>query len=52
MIVVRDLEVVRDATFIHLKMHTRPFKTAKEEAEQWLNDVSHNPFIKLKRHII
>jgi hypothetical protein len=38
MVVVTALDMVRNATFIHLKVPTRSSKTIEEEAKQWLND--------------
>jgi hypothetical protein len=38
MMMVTALEVVRNVTFIHLKVRTRSTKTTKEETKQWQND--------------
>jgi hypothetical protein len=40
MVIVTALEVVGDATFIHLKVSSQSTKTAKEKAKQWPNDLS------------
>jgi hypothetical protein len=45
-VVAIALGVVRDATFIHLKVAYRYAFSVKENETQWLNDVSLNPFIK------
>jgi hypothetical protein len=38
MVVVTALKVVRNVTFIRLKVRTRSIKTTKEETKQWQND--------------
>jgi hypothetical protein len=37
-VVVTATEVVKNVTFIHLKMPTQPAKIVKEGDEQWVND--------------